>query len=651
MEYHASGSLPLLARPRFCPGANANGANGNGAIVNGAGTSGGYLCETGHCCGESGCCTYYYELWWFWLLWSALILFSCCCAYRHRRAKLRVQQQQRQTDISLLAYHGATAYPASMLDLSFLASLKLPSYEEIAAQPSTPPPPYSSVFTSPRYPQPPTAPDPHLLTHHQRPQLAHCSDMLSSLSSDNSSSCSCDSCCPSSPCSSSLSVNVTYETDTSHASTPCGVPPLPLHVTAETVASEVALEAVRRAQSMVVVVETVAVATADPGDNNEGGVSGSVADEVTVTGETAASVTTATGIVSSVAPHTPGEDDARTASPIMPQSDLAACVSKAIVILTGQNPGRERACPGETVAAEGLPAPSPDLVAPLNPSPDPNHAPTISHTPNLNHTPTDKAQADPNPTPILRPTSDPSPAPNLSPAPGRGEGPPSIQTCIPTSGAEQHRPASPPSPPSSPPPPVLLLAPTLDSLLAPPVSRSAKTSLSPSPRPTHSATKQTLFSPCVDVYEAGPPSWGRAPGGDQEEEEEEQEEEEGRDEDDVGADESQYRHRRLTGDSGIEVCRCRMEEEEEEEEEEDDDNDDEEEEKESGGGGGGKESLRSGGEGGRQGSDVTVVLHDSADCPARALVPTPPCSSSPNATPTSAPLKDPGEVIIVVETV
>ena len=54
----------------------------------------------------------------FWLLWSALILFSCCCAYRHRRAKLRVQQQQRQTDISLLAYHGATAYPASMLDLS-----------------------------------------------------------------------------------------------------------------------------------------------------------------------------------------------------------------------------------------------------------------------------------------------------------------------------------------------------------------------------------------------------------------------------------------------------------------------------------------------------------------------------------------------------
>lgn len=22
-----------------------------------------YLCESGHCCGETGCCTYYYELW------------------------------------------------------------------------------------------------------------------------------------------------------------------------------------------------------------------------------------------------------------------------------------------------------------------------------------------------------------------------------------------------------------------------------------------------------------------------------------------------------------------------------------------------------------------------------------------------------------
>ncbi|KAG7496531.1 hypothetical protein JOB18_020764 [Solea senegalensis] len=220
MEYHSGGSLPLLGRPRYCPGANTNG---------------GYLCETGHCCGETGCCTYYYELWWFWLLWTVLILFSCCCAYRHRRAKLRDQQQQRQREISMLAYHGASSYPSSMLDLSFLASLKLPSYEEVAAQPSTPPPPYSSVFTAPRYPQPPRTVDPHLLTQHG--PLLHCphSDGPSSLSSDNSSSCSCDSCCPSSPCSSSLSAPVTYETDTSHASTPSEAAPLTLDVTMETI--------------------------------------------------------------------------------------------------------------------------------------------------------------------------------------------------------------------------------------------------------------------------------------------------------------------------------------------------------------------------------------------------------------------------------
>lgn len=235
MEYHSGGSLPLLGRPRYCPGANANG---------------GYLCETGHCCGESGCCTYYYELWWFWLLWTVLILFSCCCAYRHRRAKLRVQQQQRQRDISLLAYQGASSFPSSMLDLSFLASLKLPSYEEVAAQPSTPPPPYSSVFTAPRYPQPPRAAHPHLLSQHpgatQHPGALHrplqpLSDGPSSLSSDNSSSCSCDSCCPSSPCSSSLSAPVTYETDTSHASTPSEATPLALDpVAMETISTAAA---------------------------------------------------------------------------------------------------------------------------------------------------------------------------------------------------------------------------------------------------------------------------------------------------------------------------------------------------------------------------------------------------------------------------
>ncbi|XP_066575885.1 WW domain-binding protein 1 isoform X2 [Amia ocellicauda] len=189
VEYQGSGSQPIIASPKYCPGVNNNA---------------GYLCETGHCCGETGCCTYYYELWWFWLLWTVLILFSCCCAYRHRRAKLRIQQQQRQREINLIAYHGACNYPASMLDLSFLASFKLPSYEEVAARPNTPPPPYSTVFAL------------------QGGQYAHAgpSGMTSSQSSDNYTSCSCESCSASSPSSTSFSVQVTDETDTSNATTP-----------------------------------------------------------------------------------------------------------------------------------------------------------------------------------------------------------------------------------------------------------------------------------------------------------------------------------------------------------------------------------------------------------------------------------------------
>ncbi|KAJ8407550.1 hypothetical protein AAFF_G00274070 [Aldrovandia affinis] len=132
---------------------------------------------------------YYYTLWWFWLLWTILILFSCCCAYRHRRAKLRIQQQQRQREIP--AYHGACNYPTSMLDLSFLASLKLPSYEEVAARPNTPPPPYSSLFAV-----------------QGGSQYAHAgpSGIASSPSSDNYTSCSCESCSATSHCSTSFSV-------------------------------------------------------------------------------------------------------------------------------------------------------------------------------------------------------------------------------------------------------------------------------------------------------------------------------------------------------------------------------------------------------------------------------------------------------------
>ncbi|XP_043826809.1 WW domain-binding protein 1 [Dromiciops gliroides] len=133
-----------------------------------------YVCESGHCCGETGCCTYYYELWWFWLLWTILILFSCCCAFRHRRAKLRLQQQQRQREINLLAYHGAyhgggPSSGGSGLDLRLLTSFKLPAYEDVACRPGTPPPPYSVA------PGPPSP------------------------SSSDCTSCSCASSCPPSP--------------------------------------------------------------------------------------------------------------------------------------------------------------------------------------------------------------------------------------------------------------------------------------------------------------------------------------------------------------------------------------------------------------------------------------------------------------------
>ncbi|XP_068583404.1 uncharacterized protein [Cebidichthys violaceus] len=210
VKHHGgSGSQPVVS-PKYCPGVNNNP---------------GYLCETGHCCGETGCCTYYYELWWFWLLWTMLILFSCFCAYRHRRAKLRIQQQQRQREINLIAYNGACHYPSSMLDLSFLASFKLPSYEEVAAQPSTPPPPYSSVFALQGGAMGgPSSSYPHH-HHHRHPCPPYLgpgpSGLTSSQSSDNYTSCSCESCSLTSPCSTSFSVQVTDETyDSSHISTP-----------------------------------------------------------------------------------------------------------------------------------------------------------------------------------------------------------------------------------------------------------------------------------------------------------------------------------------------------------------------------------------------------------------------------------------------
>ncbi|XP_037530239.1 WW domain-binding protein 1-like [Nematolebias whitei] len=208
---HQSGSSrqPVLS-PKFCPGVN---------------NRAGYLCETGHCCGETGCCTYYYELWWFWLLWTLLILFSCFCAYWHCRTKLRIQQQQRQREINLIAYDGASTYPSSMLNLSTFTSFKLPSYEEVVAQPSTPPPPYSSIF--PLQGGPTAGPSSCYLHHQQQPCPPYpgpgpgLSALTSSQSSDNYTSCSCESCSLTSPSTASFSIQVMDETfNSSRVSTP-----------------------------------------------------------------------------------------------------------------------------------------------------------------------------------------------------------------------------------------------------------------------------------------------------------------------------------------------------------------------------------------------------------------------------------------------
>ncbi|XP_015240362.1 PREDICTED: WW domain-binding protein 1 [Cyprinodon variegatus] len=210
VEHHVGSGRQPVVSPKYCPGANNSPA---------------YRCETGHCCGETGCCTYYYELWWFWLLWTVLILFSCFCAYRHRRAKLRIQQQQRQREINLIAYNGASNFPSSMLDLSFLTSLKLPTYEEVAACPGTPPPPYSSIFAlQGGTTAEPSSSYPHHY-HHRHPCPPYLgpgpSGLTSSQSSDNYTSCSCESCSLTSPSSTSFSVQVTDETyNSSHMSTP-----------------------------------------------------------------------------------------------------------------------------------------------------------------------------------------------------------------------------------------------------------------------------------------------------------------------------------------------------------------------------------------------------------------------------------------------
>lgn len=217
--------------------------------------------------------------------------------------------------------------------------------------------------------------------------------------------------------------------------------------------------------------------------------------------------------------------------------------------------------------------------------------------------------------PAINIESETSPAPSQSPISA-------YSPCLPS-------PLPLPSPPALPstslPAPALLLDP-LTALHQSDKGGSSSghaSSLSPSPRATQSPPKQTLFSPCVDVFEPGPPNWE-----DGEEEQEEVDNDDDEDED-MGADESQYRHRRLTGDSGIEVCRCRVEEEEEEEGEK-------------------KEDGRRGGEGDKGNPD----LHDSVDCPARGQVTTGEGLTLCNPTSTTSPTaEDNGKVVTVMETV
>ncbi|XP_010871226.1 WW domain binding protein 1-like b isoform X2 [Esox lucius] len=136
-----------------------------------------YVCESGHCCGESQCCSYYYELWWFWLVWVIILILSCCCVCHHRRTKHRLQQQQRQHEINLIAYREAHSYASVPFYFRFLPNYLLPDYEEVVNRPPTPPPPYSVSHTGTSAVASPLTSDPqdvmgHCLTIQTTPTAA-----------------------------------------------------------------------------------------------------------------------------------------------------------------------------------------------------------------------------------------------------------------------------------------------------------------------------------------------------------------------------------------------------------------------------------------------------------------------------------------------
>lgn len=522
------------------------------------------------------------------------------------------------------------------------------------------------------------------------------------MSLSSSSSCSCDSCCPSSPCSSSISAPVTYETDTSHASTPGEATPLTLDVTAETIAAAAVRLEVNETQFVcerTAAAATIAIGDEDPPAPRQTGPGSEVALNVPAVGACSPSSRCSPKKLPSIQIITNEDsDDGLKMTPIpettsvsdpvtpagtqvldltgtcvlqTPASAPAPDVGRTLVLVTGsselQSPdlspilvpvpvpsnSAKASIPEPTSPASVLVIPdlsqSPDPVPsnlsmvsdPSSPTvPDPVHEALVSLKP-ADRTSTHYQSLDPATEPA---DSSPDPSSSLPPnvqagssEVGSGSGPfpvlSSVSPSCPAITIECETSQSPPAALS----PSLTSPPALSSILLPgpallldPLTvplQSSKggsssghaSSLSPSPRATQSPPKQTLFSPCVDVFEPRPPSW------EEEEEEQEDEDNEEDEDEDMGADESQYRHRRLTGDSGIEVCRCRVEEEEDEEEEEE----------------GGKEE-----EGGGEVGGGNLDLHDSLDCPARSETTTgeglPLCSSA------STPIYEEGVKVVVV---
>lgn len=107
--------------------------------------------------------------------------------------------------------------------------------------------------------------------------------------------------------------------------------------------------------------------------------------------------------------------------------------------------------------------------------------------------------------------------------------------------------------------------------------------------PNFSAPKQAPFSSTVAVFTHS--NYKEEQNKDKEEEEEEEEDDE----------EDHFRHRRLTGDSGIEVCRCHVKREERQEVEVE------------------KGHFAKGGKEAAKGADRADVLHDSLDCSLQAV--------------------------------